>query len=201
MAARRAGYKSGYKRKGVVAARRLGTITSRVRRSFPGRTAGSRGELKDITILQTANFTAGQVTATVSVINPVSQGVSQIQRIGRKITMKTLYVRFTAHMAATSVGSSPLRVCILYDKQANATSPATTLVPFLTDQITTPNNLSYLSRFETVMDEMVPCIGTGGPQACAFKRFINLKDRPVEFNVNNNGDITDITTGSLLMYI
>lgn len=174
-----------------------------VNRNFvnpPGRLAGSVGERKDITILQTANFVAGSTTAVVSVINPVSQGVSQIQRIGRKILMKSLYMRFTTRLAPTTSGTSSLRVIVLYDKQANGSAPATTTVPFLTDQITSPNNLSYSSRFATVLDEMVPCLGTAGPQAASFERFVKL-NLPVEFNTNNNGDITDIATGALLMYV
>lgn len=190
----------------IAANKRFQRVKTRAMKSFSfvkpvqGRMAGNVGELKDITILQTANFVAGSTVAVVSNINPVSQGVSQIQRIGRRIVMKSLYIRFTARLAPTTSGTAACRVVILYDKQANGTAPATTTVPFLTDQVSSPNNLSYSSRFVTIIDEMVPCLGTAGPQSASFERWrsINL---PVEFNTNNNGDITDIATGSLLMYV
>lgn len=158
----------------------------------------SHKEAKDITTLTTTVITNGATGANVFLLNGIQSGTTASTRIGRRITMKSILVKFNASLAPTTTGASSLRILIVYDKQANAATPAATAV-LVTDTISSPMNLSNSSRFVTLIDETVSCIGASGPAACDFTRFRKL-NLITEFNANNAGTIGDITTGSIHCY-
>ena len=101
--------------------------------------------------------------------------------------MRSLLIRWNGCLAQTSVAGSGLRMVVVYDKQTNGALPATTDV-FAADQMSSPMNLANNRRFEVVMDEEIPCVGTGGPQAWNIKRYVKL-NHVVEFNQVNGGTI------------
>jgi len=156
----------------------------------------SSGELKDITQLNTSLIPLA-ATNVVTLLNGVAQGTAATQRLGRRIVMKSLLLKGTVTLAATSTGSSPLRFLVVYDTQTNATAPAATDV-LLADNNISPMNLSNSRRFKTLCDINIPCIGTGGPQSVSFDRYIKM-NLPVEFNTGSAGTVGDIQTGSVYM--
>lgn len=199
-AARRAAYKSGYQRKGVQAARRLGTISSRVKRSYPaGRLLSSSQEQKDITIRNTGLITLGQTTSNAALLlNGVAPGTGSGQRIGRRITLRSIDLKFeftVVDNAGVGNVSSPLRLLVVYDRQPNAATPGATQM-LLTDELTSPNNLANSRRFETLFDEIVPCVGSAGPASCMVHRYKKLQ-HDMEFNTGSAGTVADIVSGAI----
>lgn len=163
------------------------------------RKLAAKEEKKNIDVSQSAgtSFPFGTSTAVVTLLNGIAQGVTALTRLGRRIHMKSLYIRYHVAMGPTSTGSSPLRLLVVYDKQPNAASPAA--VDILTaDNISSPNNLSNSRRFVTIFDDVIECIGTGGPQA-DYQVLYKKLNLDVEFNTGSTGTISDITTGSLIM--
>jgi len=116
-------------------------------------------------------------------------------RIGRKVVMKSLYFRYSAQLAPTSTQGSPIRIIIVYDKQANTQAPGVTDI-LLADSFTSPNNLSNRDRFVILADEVTEPVSTGGTYAVAgviYKK-LNLETM---FNAGTAGTIGDITSGSV----
>jgi len=162
-----------------------------------GRMPASSTELKDITLNTTATILAGNTTAVVTLLNGVAQGTTASTRLGRRIVMRSLLLKYQVSLVPTSAGNSPIRVLVVYDAQANATAPAATDV-LLTNEITSPMNLSNSRRFKTLCDEVIPCIGTAGPQACLWTRYIKM-NLNTEFNTGSAGTVGDIQSGSVYM--
>lgn len=165
-----------------------------------GRMPADSGELKNLDTVNAAQIVAGATTGSIGLLNGVAQGTTAITRLGRRLTMKSIYVIWEGSMAATSAGSSPLRLIIVYDKQTNATAPAATDI-LQSDAIWDANNLGNSRRFVTLFDDIVECVGTGGPQAWFHKLYKKL-NHAVEFNVGSAGTVGDIQSGSVyaLMY-
>lgn len=142
----------------------------------------------------------GATTFSAAVLlNGLANGSDASTRIGRKITMKSLLFRHSWIMGPTSTGGSPIRILIVYDKQANATAPAITDI-LLTDNFNAPNNLSNRDRFLTICDVITDNIATGANFSASdviYKK-INLETM---FNAGSAGTIGDITSGSVYLFI
>lgn len=151
-------------------------------------------EKKNLDVNQASPIAFGQATATVALLNGIAQGYTETQRVGRNVHMKSIFYRFVGNMAATTTGSSAIRLLIIYDKQSNTAQPPTTTI-LNADSIEQPMNLFYNKRFIVILDEEIECLGTQGPQAFYRKgyRKINL---PIEFS-GNGAAITSISTGSI----
>lgn len=163
------------------------------------RLLASASELKNLDVDNTTNIVAGSGAGVLNLINGVAQGTTALTRLGRRITMRSLYWRWNGHLNATTVGGSGLRMLIVYDKQANVAAPVATDV-LTVDAIRSPMNLSNSRRFVTLADYHIDCVGTAGNQAWMRTgyRKLNLN---VEFNTGSTGTITDITSGSVYSII
>lgn len=153
----------------------------------------------------TGTITAAQATSSLLLLNGCDDGATSTTRIGRRITMTSMEIRWVGSMAATSAGSSPLRMCVVYDRQSNGTAPAATDV-FAADLISTMMNLSNSRRFKVLVDELVECVSTAGPAGWNLKLwrdFTAKGTKPglvVEFNENSTSTITSIVTGSIYAF-
>lgn len=157
----------------------------------------SSTELKNIDNNLNTLFVAAQTVGQLNLLNGVAQGTTATTRLGRRIVMRSLLIKGTVSLAATSAGASPLRVLVVYDSQTNATAPIATDI-LQVDAIDSPMNLSNSRRFKTLCDIEIPCLGTGGPQAQSFTRYIKL-NMNAEFNTGSAGTVGDIQTGSIYM--
>jgi len=131
-------------------------------------------------------------------LNGLVPGSLATQRIGRKVVLKSLLMRYRGLIAPTSVGGSPIRMLIVYDKQANATAP--TILDILEqDQFTSPNNLSNRDRFVTLCDHISQPLSQNGNQGIAdvIYKPLNLETM---FNDGVTGTIGDITSGSIYFF-
>jgi hypothetical protein len=114
---------------------------------------------------------------------------------------------FQASLAATTVGHSPIRLLIVYDKQSNGVAPSTLDVVTI-DEIDSLMNLNNSRRFKILADEVYEQgLSTAGPGALITKGFRDFTGKgrrrglDVEFRDTNAGDITDIITGSIYSFI
>lgn len=158
----------------------------------------SPGELKnaDNTITFPA---AGSAAGTATLVNGLANGTTAITRIGRRVTMKSVYIRGQVQLAATSTGATPIRLMVVYDRQPNGAAMTATDI-LLTDAIASPNNLSNSRRFQTIIDHVVPVIGTAGPQGYYYELYKKL-DLATEYNNGSAGTVADISTGSLVAWV
>lgn len=134
-----------------------------------------------------------------SLLNAVVQGTTAETRIGRKIRMRSLEIRWNYALALTSVGGSPLRILVVYDKQANAAFPAITQV-LNTNDFVSPMNLSNSDRFTIIRSFITEPISTGNNYSVSGHEFIPI-DLEAIYNDTNGGTIADIQTGSILITI
>lgn len=138
-----------------------------------------------------ATWTAPQL------LNGLANGSDASTRIGRKVTLKSVLVRASVALAPTSVGGSPIRILVVYDKQANATAPAVTDI-LLADAFTSQNNLSNRDRFVTIFDQVTTPVSVQNNfsnEHTMFKR-INMETM---FNAGSAGTVGDITSGSVYL--
>lgn len=187
--------------------------TPRARPKIPIRTVAMRtggfvspvlgGELKfiDTSITFSLPFSATTFITPggTNLLNGLARGTQMNQRVGRKVTMKSLLIRGTFQIAATSTGNAPCRVMVVYDRQTNTTAPAITDV-LLSDEFLSQNNLSNRERFSTICDYITKPVGGGSNLQEAFTIFKKL-DNPIMFNDGNAGTVGDISMGSIYMLV
>lgn len=165
-----------------------------------GRLPATMGELKNIDT--TLGVPAvGVTTGVLTLLNGTTQGTTATTRLGRRITVKSIYIRGNLTLNPTSTGFSEFRLLIVYDKQANATAPVATDI-LVADTINNVNNLSNSRRFVTLMDYAPEHgIGTAGPQMHQISLYKKC-NLVTEFNAGSAGTIGDIQSGSIyaLMY-
>lgn len=156
--------------------------------------------------LAKAAGTGGNTSGTQNqILNACQLGTDATQRIGRKIVMRSILMRYiqtlqdnagaTDPIAGATAGS--IRVMIVLDMQANGTAltVADVLVGAGGTANVAGNNLNNRERFRVLFDKF-RVIDPSGPRNVMFKCYkkINI---PVQFNGGNAGTIGDIQTGAL----
>jgi len=159
------------------------------------------GELKNVDFVGGTAVSAGITVAQLEgCINAIGPGAGTNQRIGRRVTMKSLWVRWNYTMQAATQGSSPFRILIVYDKQNNGAATQPTALTVLSDNsIDGFKELGNEKRFTTLMDEYISPIGTAGPQSVIGQRFIKL-NHEVEFS-GTGSTSQSIATGAVWVYV
>lgn len=159
------------------------------------------GELK-FTDVNTAIAVGGAGAATFGtgiLLNGLANGSDASSRIGRKVNIKSLYIRWSALFVAGAGGGGAIRILVVYDKQANATAPAITDI-LLANDFNSPNNLSNRDRFVTLCDYVTEQLSTASnlSDTGVIQKTLNLETM---FNAGSAGTIGDITSGSVYMFI
>jgi len=142
---------------------------------------------------------ATQFITTAPLINGISQGVGNSQRIGRQILMKSLELTISCQFSGASLTNNMTapRLVVFYDRQAAVSSPAITSV-FNTNHFQSYKNLSSKDRFIILIDAYIEPIGGVDTlqRTQTFYRKLNL---PVIFN-GTGSSASDITTGTIQYY-
>lgn len=144
-------------------------------------------------------------TGTVTLINGVATGTDFTDRIGRKIVMRSVYVRGLLRPEDTTVSDQCARVMLVYDMQSNGAAPA------ITDILKSASSLAQLNmnnrdRFRVLMDKTFAMAGlqdtatqafAGSPTTHVMKKYkrCNLE---VLYNGTTNA-IGSIATGALFL--
>lgn len=153
-------------------------------------------------------------TGSLTLLNGCVRGTDIGDRVGRKILVKSIYIRgycsselSTTFTASTNAITQLLRMIVVYDNEANAGTP------LITDILKTALSYSQLNidnrdRFTVLADEQyvigavstnsTPALLAGSEQGANVQRYIKC-NHPVIYNSSNNGDYSDINTGSIWM--
>ncbi len=176
---------------------------------FFGRFAG-RGELKfhDLDI-NDSSIAAGVTVAEDSVVT-IAQGVTEVQRIGRKCTIRSINWRFNISMASSLNQADPpkgdiVRIILYLDKQANGAAAVATDILESAD-FQSFNNLANKSRFRTLMDRTYTLghqlAQTDGTNTGSYPE-INISDSlfkkvniPIEYD-STTGAITEVKSNNI----
>jgi len=162
---------------------------------------GGSVEKKFLDIGQSAAFPTGTNTATLTLLNGLSQGAGPSARIGGRIEVRSIQFRGNFQSGTTATGITPLRVKIVYDKETNGLAPNATDI-MATDLIYGMNNLNNAGRFITLLDKTFePQAGVQAGSASSFQAQtiegyckLNL---PTKYNSGNAGTVADISSGSI----
>lgn len=165
------------------------------------------GELKVIDSGTTAITVAN--TGGFTLMNGLSLGTDISNRVGRKIQIKSILSRLTTFpltTASTATGDIA-RVIIFQDMQSNGAAPSNTDL-LQAASYASPLNLANRDRFKILMDKTFTTSATvyttgtltAGDPRPTFKKWYKKCNMETIFNANNNGNITDIASGSLYMF-
>jgi len=131
-------------------------------------------------------------TWALTLINGVAQGTTDSTRVGQRIQMKSLQLRLTS----PSTVNQPVRVRVIYDKNANAAAPTATDV-FEADVQNALNQNGTAGRFITLFDEK--CYTDNSNDTVSIDKFVKL-DLPVQYS-GTAATIASISAGSLYLML
>ncbi len=170
------------------------------------------GELKfhDVDV-DDAIVSATGTIQNAGTINIIPQGVTEVQRIGRKCTIKSIHWRFSADLVevnntATPGPSEVVRAILYLDRQANgATAAVTDILETATHR--SFRNLANSGRFQIFMDKTMTfnystySYDTAGSQGDSAEvvgeyQFNKKCNIPVEFS-GANGTIDELRSNNL----
>lgn len=134
-------------------------------------------------------------------LNGLATGSGADQRIGRKVVWKTFLLRWQIELepGGASTNGTPVRILVVYDKQANTVAPAATDILAL-DNFRSAQNLSNRDRFLVLVDKITPPIGTSSNFCVAGKIYRKRLNLETIFNANSAGTVGDITSGSIYIF-
>lgn len=176
---------------------------------FYGRYPPSGGELKfhDVGFTDAVIAQGGVIQDTVIVI---PQGVTEIQRIGRKCTLKSINWKFRLSIPEQDAVGTPasgdvLRIILYQDKQTNGAAAVTTDI-LENSTIHSYRNLANSTRFNVLMDKLIvlnySTLASDGAgvvsQDIVRKEFTFYKkcNIPIEYN-STTGALTEIRTNNI----
>lgn len=160
------------------------------------------------------NSTLYQVntTGSVTLLCCPSLGSDMNNRIGRKIMLKSCYIRGRVYLESiTAAQNNPqqARMMIVYDQQPNGVAPAIT--DLLVESLPTSQlNLNNRDRFKILCDKeyvfdwsiysntATQAVATAGRCIHLVKKYKKLNLETI-FNAVNGGSIADIASGALFM--
>ncbi len=213
-----------------VRARGASTFQRRGRRAMAsGRFAGyyrktgwyrkpnSGPELKFFDGTMTDAVVASGGVVVLNCMNIIDQGVSEQQRIGRKIVLRSIAFRYFMTLPEQDAASTPppndvLRILIIQDKQCNGTAATVNGDggPLFTNDTNTFNNLNNKSRFVTLMDrthmlnyQTLASDGAGLVSSASLQEnysWFKKLNIPLEFS-GTTGAITELRSNNLFCVI
>ncbi len=139
--------------------------------------------------------------------NAIAQGVTEVTRIGRKCTIKSINWRWNitfAGTADTATGKETVRLILYLDKQANGATASVAGI-LESDDYQSFNNLANKSRFRTLMDRTYDISANGGAgngtanDTVASEINDSLYKRvtiPIEFD-STTGAITEVRSNNI----
>jgi len=149
-------------------------------------------------------------------VNVILEGASMWNRVGRKVTMKSLKFDYSLHQNIGTVTGArdKIRVVLFYDRQTNGATPTNyDVIQGVRGDGTTVNdpfvsaNLTNRERFLILRDDkwnLAP-VTTGGSSInkstdLLKEHFVQLKNLDVVFKANA-GTIGDVATGGLFVMV
>jgi hypothetical protein len=177
--------------------------TGYTRRSgYYGRYSPLGTELKFLDTTWNVNPSAtGQIV--LDSVNEVAAGTGESQRVGRKVTIKSINMRFVPNLNSTASAANTddgMRVILYHDKQCNGAAPNVVDILESADYLSF-NNLSNKNRFRILMDKYVDLSSASGISAtfgkiAKTKQFYMKCNIPIEFS-STTGGIAEIRSNNI----
>lgn len=150
--------------------------------------------------IDTADAYAVNTGGTLTLINGLSLGNTATTRIGQKVLLQSLEVKFRNAVVATTGLDQTHRIMIVLDRQCNgaALTLAEVINPTNTEGL---RNLASRRRFKILQDIRFDLnAATESGSSYSNKVYMRFK-RPimVEYNAGNAGTVADISSGSIYM--
>jgi len=222
--------RSGKPRKKAVAtdAARIRAQATRATFGFPGTSAINRmaatGQIEKKVIDVSGNDLSLNTTGEIIPLNGVAQGDNFNNRQGRKITMKSVFIRGYATYNAVATDNFLARIILFLDKQANSNSdtitqygPAllTTLSPVAQLNMANAGRFQILKEWQFPMGKQQDTATQAfavGPGIKSIKKWLSLRDLPVSYSgtsaaqgsILNNAlfllGVSDSATGAIFKF-
>jgi len=168
-----------------------------------------RSNLETKWINKTDTINVGYDAPSIAVLNSMTQGSANNVRVGDKIKMRSLEIKF--QMAARTGNADRVRILIFMDKQTNGAPPAANSIfadggASAATSFFQPLHPDYFpSRYQLLRDRMVILTQQGGATNVNQEKLITfkipLKGKLVQYRAGSNtGNIDDIVKGSLIMF-
>lgn len=141
--------------------------------------------------------TAMAATGTITQLTNVVQGLTDITRLGNKITVIGVLLTYLQNSDITT----NTRVLLVHDKQTNgAIYTAGQLLQDATaqDLIVSPKHIDFRKRFKCISDKNYS-FSVNGSNTRYFKHFYKM-NIPLRYDANV-GDITDLQSSSLSLLV
>jgi len=156
-------------------------------------------ERKFVDVSNNFNMTHSVATWSAPILlNGIPSGSGASDRIGRKITLASILVRGSVRLSPTSVGGSPIRILVFYDKQANSAARVS-VAPndvLVIDNFKSPNELSNRDRYVTIFDHITSPISTNGDFSQNVTLYKKLQLEQI-FTSGPLGTVAEISTGAV----
>ncbi len=213
------GYRTGRSRQAAYGRQaayraRWGTKTRRGygrRKGYYGRYNRPGAELKfhDITVVDGVVANGGEIQTALLQVN---QGISESQRIGRKVVIRKIQMRFRLCLPSSTNEASTTDTCrimIIQDTQTNGAMPVV-LDVLETADIFSWNNLSNKGRFRTLCDKTIGLTGgisgNGTTTRTGATEYVGTWYKkcniPIEYdNSASSGVITSIRSNNIFMLL
>jgi len=150
--------------------------------------------------LDTAATYAVDSAGSLALLNGLVPGTGATERIGQKITIRSLELRAYNYVTPATGEDQLHRMLIVLDRQTNAA--ALTIAGVLQSaNVYSPRNLQNRKRFKILYDKMFNLNAAAEPGSRrALKMYMKLR-RPIiaDYNTGNAGTVADIVTNSLYL--
>ena len=169
-------------------------------------------ERKSVTLNSLLTIPGNDLTwSTVQLINGITQGVTSTARIGRKVVISAIQIRwhYTFPVSATDNRWGPWRWCLVYDSSPDGVLPTPALI-FDDNSFLGNVNLNSSERFAVLHDEVIPgnsfgympLSGTLGSSGFAGKFYREFR-KGLEMHFSATlGTIADIQKGAIyIMFV
>jgi len=180
---------------------RLSAVSQQALRVGGWASPSRMGELKFKDTDTIATIPLSMAFAGGILLNGLIPGSTATTRIGRKVILKSLLMRYRGITATTSVGGCPVRMLMVYDKQANGVAPVLGDVLRANATYTSQSNLNNRNRFVILFDRTVQLNASGeSGSSRVINVRVNLRNKLVTFNGGTAGTVADISTGSIYIF-
>lgn len=142
---------------------------------------------------------AGAIVPAAGTLVEIPQGTGDIQRDGRKITVRSIHIRSNIQNTApltTLIQGSYLRYMLVWDKQTNLTAPTVTAV-LQTADYRSWRNIYNTQRFNILMDKTIVLSTTTAPSATTFTTQNYYLKKSFKCNIPITYNDLSVTTGPI----
>lgn len=142
--------------------------------------------------------------STPVLLNGIQTGSQASTRVGRVLNMVSFMVRYQFSLLPTTTGGGPIRIMLVYDKQANAVAAAADMILQPSGGVatfTSVNNLDNRDRFVTIADHYSEPISTTGDYSCGGQIFKKVSLQEVFNSGSTLNDVGMITSGAVYLLV